>query len=148
MTLLKNINEVYINVSNYKEDSIYNQSILSHEVVHFIMKSAHFEELVRSKSYENIVMHEAFAFYAQNKFIEQHSEYNLMDFIEQHGDQSYKISASFESMAGMFFVYMYEFFIYNAIHFFDKYKEERYNKLIRDEFFVPSFKHYQDYAKK
>lgn len=118
------------------------------KLYHFIVKSANFEETVRTKSYDNIGMHEAFAHYAQNKFIEHHSEYNLMDFIEQHEEQSYKILGSFESMAGMFLALMYDVFVYNSIHFFDEYKTERYNKLINNGFHVTSWKHYQEYANK
>lgn len=125
--------EIYINISHYKENTVYNQSILVHELIHFFIKSSNFDKLITSGSHRDEAMHEAFAYWGQNKFIEKHSDFNLMTYIEKYIG-NYEIAESFSCDAEGFYILTYDFFVYNAIHFFNEHTKLKYNKLINNEF--------------
>lgn len=130
----KNKNEIYINTSYFStEFPIRNQSSLAHELIHFLVKSANFKRLMKSGAVQNKSMYEAFAFWGQNKFIERHSHFNLMDFVDQK-KISCKTGSAFGVTSGFFYNGMQVLFLCHATHFFDDHTEDRYNRLIDNKF--------------
>ena len=132
-------NEIYINTHYLTEnEELYNQSVLAHEIIHFLVKSANFERLIASESWENVGMHEALAYWGQNKFLERHSENNLMDYLNM-SEKNPKVLTVFDTSASIFYYVAFEDFIYGSIHFFDADTNIRYNKLIDNMFYTDIF---------
>ena len=130
-----NMNEIYLNTHYFKDkEDIYNQSVLAHEVIHFIVNSANFERLLAVNSWENVGMHEALAYWGQSKFLERHSGRNLMDHLNISKEYPTALS-DFDAMVNVFYGIRYEAFVYGSIHFFDTDTRNRYNKLIDNKFY-------------
>ena len=123
-------NEIYINTHYFEDkEDIYNQSVLAHELIHFIVNSANFERLLAVNSWENVGMHEALAYWGQSKFLERHSGRNLMDHLNMFKEYP-KALSEFSALANDVYHLFYEAFVYGSIHFFDTDTRNRYNNLI------------------
>lgn len=120
-----------INASNSR---VYFDSILAHEIIHFLVKSANADRFVKSKAGLNKGMYEAFAYWGQNKFIERHSKYSLPDFILKDNDLKYTRADNFEQLADLIYRHSIPYFVFNAIYFFDDNLQEKHDKLIDNKF--------------
>ena len=127
-------NKIYIHSYTYKnQPSIYAKSILAHEITHFLIKSASFKQIKETKAFQNPTMMETFAYWAQNKFIERHSNKTLWNFTKKKYNK-YTIATRFPITADAFYFTFYDVFIYNSILFFDTDTKKKYNKLVTNKF--------------
>ncbi len=136
------VNDLYINTSFLysvssllRPEKVVEQSIVFHEIIHFLTKSAIFEYVLETKIDRNFLLEEALCYWSQNKYIEMATSgrKNMMDYVTSD-TEGLVLSENFPSNLPSLITFSWEKTVYNSIHFFNGDTKEKYNKFVNNEY--------------
>ncbi len=136
------VNEIYVNTNGCKDtfpsgDQVFEDSLVSHEMIHFFFKSANLKYLTENGIERNTVMEESLAYWCQNEYIKEVSggKKGIMDYT-QSGGQNFKSldPDTFIRESQVLFVMSDETFIYHSIDFLNGSTKERYAGIVNNNY--------------
>ena len=136
----KSVNDIYFRMADqgaYIRSHIINRSIVVHEMVHFFIKKAHFEQNMENGAYENVPMFEAFVYWAQDRYIKSvtNGQLGLLDYMKEEAGKAFPLLDPFPRVSYRLYMgHNLKMFVHNAIQWFEKDPKGRYQQLINGDF--------------
>ena len=130
----KEVSKIIIFYSNqhnvfWFDNSLWRDSVLAHEIFHYLKKSCCFETLSKVKRIDEALM-EASAYWAQDQFVKRHSDQSLIDLIKEDKRKNLRVFNGFVSLA--YFIYNLDLtkYIYNALIWFGEDPQTKLHNIV------------------
>ena len=140
----RDVSKIVIFYSNQQvfwiNNSLWRDSVLAHEIFHYLKKSCCFDTLSKVKRINTALM-EASAYWAQDQFIKRHSNQNLMDLIREDKRKDVKVIRGFFSSA--YFIYNLNLakYVYNALIWFGENPQTRFHNIVEGYYTIKERTH-------
>ncbi len=124
--------------ANWNITPFWIDSLLAHEIVHYLMKASRWDSLSQVERM-NIPVLESHAYWSQDKYIRRHSggTMGLEDFLKETDEKIIDVVHDFERSALHLLRSSHSGYLYNAIRWFNTDPEKKFNNIVSGRYTTP-----------